>query len=121
AREAGQVVRRREEAGVSGDAAEAMTARVVDLADQPGLAALLRGSDPLPQSRAGKEGGVLHAERREQVLLGEAVEGRTADASDDLPQDDVTHVAVDESLAGGRERFEEADVRWGLAPAIGVV
>src|SRR5205823_6119084 len=47
AHEDGQVVGRREEAGVPGDATEAVAARVVDLAGEPGPVALLGGGGPL--------------------------------------------------------------------------
>ncbi len=119
--EAREVSGRGEEAGVPGDAAQEVGAWVVDLARQHLAVAPLGGRGACDEGGARQERRVAHAERREDVLAGEDVEGLPGDGLDQLAEDDEPHVAV--RVRGPRRARggERVDARQSLRPASPVV
>src|SRR5207244_4031201 len=105
-----EIVRRREESRVPGNAAQVIGARIVDFAEHPAAFALLRRGTAFLEIGAGTKAGVFHAERLEDALLGEIVERRATDVRDDLAEQDVVDVAIGELAAGRRDRIEGEEV-----------
>ena len=63
----------------------------------------------------------VHAERREDPVVREAIERLAADATDDIAEQKVVDVAVDKSLARGRRRnLLDGDADRRVVPAPGV-
>ena len=85
----GQVLGRRKESRVAGDAAELEGPRVVDLALHPFPVPLLgRGGSPL-EVFARKVSRLLHYQRLENVLAGEIMDVLAAQLSGELAEHDV--------------------------------
>ena len=72
----GQVVGGREQPGMPGDAAQQIGPRVVHFAPHPAAVALLGRRRPLPQRFVGQVARLGHAQRAEDVLPAELVDGR---------------------------------------------
>ncbi len=87
-------------AGVAGDAAHVASGRIVhDAAQQPAVDDFGR-RDPRRPFRRRIEGGVLHAERQEDLLARELIQRASGDDADNLAQQDEVDVGVYEALAG---------------------
>ena len=126
ARVAREIGRGRKHARVAGDAAEPVRARIVDAApDQlrsrrAQLADLGRRDARLPARRR-RVARVAHGERAEQRALRERLEWLLAHPPHQLAEPDVTHVAVQEALAGHVDRLDRECARHVRAWISGVV
>ena len=103
-----------EQPGVTGHPAHAPCRRVVHVPPQHGRAGTAAGprqrsarlgrGDPGHQRRRRIEGGVGHGQGLEDPLLRESIEEQPADLFDDFGQQHEVQIAVDEPLAGRRDR-----------------
>jgi hypothetical protein len=119
-REDGEVLRRAEETGVPGDAAEGVGVLVVHLAAQRVAARRhhFRRRDPRDERVRGTEEGVLHAERAEDALVEEDVERRARDRLDDEAQEIGAEVGVDVARPGDVGEFGSDRVAARLLGAV---
>src|SRR5439155_14475418 len=99
------VFRRREQPRVARDAAEQMSSRVVYVTLNPFSLALLGWRRSRLKSFARQIAGLFHAERPKDVFLRKLMHSLTADAADNLAEQNEIDVGVNESRAGGCLQF----------------
>ena len=116
-----QIVSRGKQPGMARHAAEGEAARIVDLADHPGVAAFFGRGGTLLQLVLRFEGGLVHAQRCENVLVGEGIQRLAADRLDDFGEKNVVDVAIGEFAAGLLRRLQFEQPFPGLVGAALIV
>ena len=102
-------------------AAQEKGARIVDFARDPPAVAFFRGSRSFRQSALRLESGLPQPQWLEDLLVGKPIERFAADFLHQLPENDITDVAVDEFCSGLRGGSEPIDLFQGSLFARAVV